>query len=288
MTNDIQLKNTMTDKYAVVGYPIGHSKSPLIHRLFAEQTQQDLSYEAILIDSEQTSFEWAMADLKNRGYKGINITVPFKLDAFEYANTLSSRAETAHAVNTFSFANGGETQGDNTDGIGLVNDIEINGQCQFKDKSVLILGAGGAVQGILEPLLNKQPKTIHIANRTANRAQALGQRFESNITITASGWEDIPIQAYDIIINGTSASLEGKVPPIRSEVIGKDSLVYDMMYGPKPTVFMDWATQAQPSCQTMDGLGMLVGQAAEAFFIWRGVRPKTAPVIAEVRQLIRE
>ena len=276
----------MTDKYAVVGYPIGHSKSPLIHRLFAEQTQQDLSYEAILIDSEQTSFEWAMADLKNRGYKGINITVPFKLDAFEYANTLSSRAETAHAVNTFSFANGGETQGDNTDGIGLVNDIEINGQCQFKDKSVLILGAGGAVQGILEPLLNKQPKTVHIANRTANRAQALGQRFEGAITITTSGWEDIPTQAYDIIINGTSASLEGKVPPISSDVVGKDSLVYDMMYGSKPTVFMDWATQAQPSCQTMDGLGMLVEQAAEAFFIWRGVRPETAPVIAEVRQLI--
>lgn len=276
----------MTDKYAVVGYPIGHSKSPLIHRLFAEQTQQDLSYEAILIDSEQTSFEWAMADLKNRGYKGINITVPFKLDAFEYANTLSSRAETAHAVNTFSFANGGETQGDNTDGIGLVNDIEINGQCQFKDKSVLILGAGGAVQGILEPLLNKQPKTVHIANRTANRAQALGQRFEGAITITTSGWKGIPTQAYDIIINGTSASLEGKVPPISSDVVGKDSLVYDMMYGSKPTVFMDWATQAQPNCQTMDGLGMLVGQAAEAFFIWRGVRPETAPVIAEVRQLI--
>lgn len=276
----------MTDKYAVVGYPIGHSKSPLIHRLFAEQTEQDISYEAILVDSEETSFEWAMADLKNRGYKGINITVPFKLDAFEYANELSNRAQTAHAVNTFVFNEDGTTNGDNTDGIGLVNDIEVNGKCPFADKSVLILGAGGAVQGILEPLLSKKPKMVHIANRTAKRAEVLGQRFETTCKIGASGWEDIPLQTYDIIINGTSASLEGKVPPVSSELVGSDSLVYDMMYGAEPTVFMDWAKQAQPNCQTMDGLGMLVGQAAEAFYNWRGVRPETAPIIAEVRKQI--
>ncbi len=276
----------MTDKYAVVGYPIGHSKSPLIHRLFAEQTHQDISYEAILIDNEESSFEWAMADLKNRGYKGINITVPFKLDAFEYADKLSSRAQTAHAVNTFVFNPDGSTDGDNTDGIGLVNDIEINGQCSFADKSVLILGAGGAVQGILEPVLSKKPKSVHIANRTAKRAQVLGERFDSETPITASGWEDIPQQTYDIIINGTSASLEGKLPPITDSVVGKDSLVYDMMYGAEPTVFMDWAKQLQPQCKTMDGLGMLVGQAAEAFYIWRGVQPETAPVITEVRKLL--
>lgn len=278
----------MTDKYAVVGYPIGHSKSPMIHRLFAEQTNQDMSYEAILVDTEETSFEWEIADLKNRGYKGINITVPFKLDAFEYANELSSRAETAHAVNTFSFADNGNTAGDNTDGIGLVNDIEINGNCPFKDKSVLILGAGGAVQGIMEPLLAKHPKSVHIANRTAKRAEVLGQRFECETIITASGWEDIPEQHYDIIINGTSASLEGKIPPVSNTVVGANSLVYDMMYGAEPTVFMDWAKDAQPECTTMDGLGMLVGQAAEAFYIWRGVRPETAPVIEEVRKLISE
>lgn len=276
----------MTDKYAVVGYPISHSKSPLIHRLFAEQTQQDLTYEAILIDSEDTSFAWAMADLKNQGYKGINITVPYKLDAFEFANELTSRAKTAQATNTYTFNTDGSVTGDNTDGIGLVNDIELNGKTELTGKNILILGAGGAVQGILEPLLEKRPGLVHIANRTAKRAQVLGERFQSQTPITASGWEDIPVENYDIIINGTSASLEGKIPPISTEVVGADSLVYDMMYGAKPTVFMDWAKQAQPTCQTMDGLGMLVGQAAEAFYIWRGVRPQTAPVIEAVRTLI--
>lgn len=276
----------MTDKYAVVGYPISHSKSPLIHRLFAEQTQQDISYEAILIDSDDTSFQWAMADLKNRGYKGINITVPFKLDAFEYADQLTERATIAQAVNTFIFNDDGTTEGDNTDGIGLVNDIEINGQTSFKDKKVLILGAGGAVQGILQPLLAKLPKSIHIANRTAQRAKKLGERFDTDTPMTASGWDDIPEQPFDIVINGTAASLEGKLPPISPAVVSQTSLVYDMMYGEKPTVFMEWAKQAQPDCMVMDGLGMLVGQAAEAFFLWRGVRPQTAPIIAEVRQAL--
>ncbi|GKT11359.1 MAG: shikimate dehydrogenase [Thiomicrorhabdus sp.] len=278
----------MTDLYAVVGDPIAHSKSPLIHRLFAEQTNQDLVYEAIRIDIDDTTFDWAMADLKNRGYKGINITVPFKLDAFEYANNLSNRAQTAHAVNTFTFNESGKIDGDNTDGIGLVNDIEINGLRPFRDQRVLILGAGGAVQGILEPLLAKQPASLHIANRTAKRAQVLGKRFDTGIPITASGWEDIPEGPFDIIINGTSASLEGKVPPIANHVVGENSLVYDMMYGAQPTVFMDWAKQVQANCQAMDGLGMLVGQAAEAFYSWRGIRPETAPVIKQVRDLMTE
>ena len=273
----------MTDSYAVIGYPIGHSKSPMIHRLFAEQTQQDLTYEAILVDTDDSSFQWAIADLKNRGYKGINITVPYKLDAFETANQLTERAQTAHAVNTYTFNEDGTITGDNTDGIGLINDIETNGGRLFKGQSILILGAGGAVQGILGPLIDKQPARIHIANRTTNRAAVLGKRFTTDIPMTASGWEDIPTQHYDIIINGTSASLEGKLPPISADVVGAKTLVYDMMYGQKPTVFMDWAQHAQPSCKSMDGLGMLVGQAAEAFYQWRGVRPETAPVIAAVR-----
>lgn len=276
----------MTDLYAVIGDPIAHSKSPLIHRLFAEQTHQDLAYEAIRVDTDDTTFQWAIADLKNRGYKGLNITVPFKLDAFESADQLSPRAQSAHAVNTFIFNDDGTTSGDNTDGIGLVNDIELNGLRSFKDQKVLILGAGGAVQGILEPLLGKQPGLVHIANRTAQRAIVLGKRFTTPITITGSGWEDIPEIQYDIIINGTSASLEDKLPPISDKLIAEDSLVYDMMYGDKPTVFMDWAKQAQPNCQTMDGLGMLVGQAAEAFYLWRGVRPEIASVIADVRALM--
>ncbi|BBP44777.1 shikimate dehydrogenase (NADP(+)) [Thiosulfatimonas sediminis] len=279
----------MTDKYAVVGYPIGHSKSPLIHRLFAEQTGQDMCYEAILIDNEETTFRWSMADLKQRGYKGINITVPFKLDAFEYADSKSSRAESAHAINTFVFNEDGSTTGDNTDGIGLVNDIEINGRRSFKDQRILILGAGGAVQGIMEPLLEKQPASVHIANRTAKRAEVLGQRFETDIPVTGSGWDDIPVtEGYDIIINGTSASLDNKLPPVSEAVIKANSLVYDMMYGAEPTIFMNWAKQHQPNCTVMDGLGMLVGQAAEAFYLWRGVKPKTAPVIAEVRKLMSQ
>lgn len=277
----------MTDKYAVVGYPIAHSKSPLIHRLFAEQTDQDISYEAILIDNEETTFEWSMADLKQRGYKGINITVPFKLDAFEYADTLSSRAQSAHAVNTFLFDNEGKTHGDNTDGIGLVNDIEQNGQRPFAGQKVLILGAGGAVQGIMEPLLAKSPASVHIANRTAKRAEVLGNRFTTEIPISASGWEDIPCsEGYDIIINGTSASLDNKLPPVCEQVLKSDSLVYDMMYGAEPTIFMQWAKEHQPQCVVMDGLGMLVGQAAEAFYLWRGVRPETAPVITTVREMM--
>lgn len=274
----------MTDKYAVVGFPIGHSKSPLIHRLFAEQTGQDLTYEAILIDNEETSFKYAMADLKNRGYKGINITVPFKLDAFEYADSKSSRAQSAHAINTFIFNEDGSTTGDNTDGVGLVNDIEINGKRPFKDQRVLILGAGGAVQGILEPLLEKQPACVHIANRTAKRAEVLGQRFATETPVTGSGWEEIPdAQGYDIIINGTSASLDNKLPPVSPTILKADSLVYDMMYDKEPTIFMNWAQQHQPNCTVMDGLGMLVGQAAEAFFLWRGVRPATQSVIDQVR-----
>lgn len=274
----------MTDLYAVVGNPIAHSKSPLIHRLFAEQTQQDLVYEALLIDTEDTTFQFAISDLIARGYRGINITVPFKLDAFELADELSSRAKVAHAVNTFSFKDG-QISGDNTDGIGLVTDIEENAGCPFKDKKVLILGAGGAVQGIMQPLLEKQPGLVHIANRTAKRAEVLGNRFQTDATLTASDWEGIPENTFDIIINGTSASLEGKLPPISPSVLGQDSLVYDMMYGAEPTVFMQWAQQNQPDCQVRDGLGMLVGQAAEAFYIWRGVRPETQKVIDEVRRL---
>lgn len=274
----------MTDLYAVVGNPIAHSKSPLIHRLFAEQTHQDLVYEALLIDTEDTPFQFAISNLIARGYRGINITVPFKLDAFELADELSPRAEVAHAVNTFSFQEG-KILGDNTDGIGLVTDIEENANRPFKDQKVLILGAGGAVQGILQPLLEKQPGLVHIANRTAKRAEVLGKRFDTATPLTASDWDSIPDTAFDIIINGTSASLEGKLPPINPNVLGQDCLVYDMMYDAEPTIFMQWAKQHQAACQVRDGLGMLIGQAAEAFYIWRGVRPETQSVIDEVRRL---
>lgn len=278
----------MTDLYAVVGDPISHSKSPTIQRLFAEQTAQDLVYEAIRIDSDQTTFNAEMSILKMQGYKGINITVPYKLDAFEYANELTPRAQTAHAVNTFVFREDGTVLGDNTDGIGLIQDIQLNAGFAIQGKSVLILGAGGAVQGILEPLLACNPSQVHIANRTAERAQKLGERFTAQCSITASGWDDIPQQTFDLIINGTSASLDNKLPPIGTYVVGENSLVYDMMYDQEPTIFMNWAQQAQANCRVRDGLGMLVGQAAEAFNLWRNVRPETASVIEAVREMMQK
>jgi shikimate dehydrogenase len=270
------------DKYAVVGDPIAHSKSPQIHALFAEQTGQDLIYEAIRIDTDDDNFARRVQSLRQQGYKGLNVTVPFKLDAFELAETLSDRAQTAHAVNTLALDT--PLYGDNTDGVGLVCDIENNAGVPFAEKRVLILGAGGAVQGILQPLLQKQPGLVHIANRTAKRAEVLGQRFETDVPLSASGWDDIPTdQPYDIVINGTSASLEGKRPPVSAKVIGSQSLVYDMMYQNEPTVFLAWAREHQPDCQIRDGLGMLVGQAAESFYLWRGVHPKTQPVIEALR-----
>ena len=274
------------DKYAVVGDPISHSKSPLIHRLFAQQTSQNITYEAIRIDSEEINFASAVSQLKQQGFKGLNITVPYKVDAFEQADKLTDRAHIAQAVNTYCFNQDGLTLGDNTDGAGLVLDIQQQGQREFKNQRVLILGAGGAVQGILHPLLAQQPGLVHIANRTAKRAAVLGERFDTSIPISASGWDTIPLEPFDIIINGTSASLDNKLPPISAKVIGHGSLVYDMMYGAKPTIFMDWAKQHQPNCQTLDGLGMLVGQAAESFALWRGVKPDISPIIQQVRNLI--
>jgi len=275
------------DLYAVVGDPIAHSKSPLIHRLFAEQTGENLVYEAILIDSEQQPFDYAVDQLKQKGYKGLNITVPYKLSAFEYADDITPRAKVAQAVNTFCFQEDGKTLGDNTDGMGLVNDIQKNAQRPLKAQSILILGAGGAVQGVLQPILEQAPTQIHLANRTAPRAQNLAKRFAdmAHCPLTGSGWSDIPQQHWDIIINGTAASLEGKLLPVSPELIGPNSLVYDMMYAAEPTIFLNWAQQHQPNCQIADGLGMLVEQAAESFYLWRNIRPQTQPVIQTVRQL---
>lgn len=276
------------NRYAVVGDPIAHSKSPLIHRLFAEQCGIELTYEALRIDAEEAHFATEIRHLQSQGFKGLNITVPYKLDAFELADELTPRAQIAHAVNTYQFQQDGKILGDNTDGAGLVMDIEENGMRPFKNQKVLIIGAGGAVQGILKPLLAKQPAQVHIANRTAKRAEVLGQRFDTEVPIHGSGWDELPLQPFDIIINGTSASLEGKLPPISEKVIGANSLVYDMMYGAEPTVFLNWAQHHQPKCQRMDGLGMLVGQAAEAFYLWHNTMPKTKPVIEEVRRTIQQ
>lgn len=269
----------MSDLYAVMGNPINHSKSPQIHSAFAEQTEQDLIYSAILVPLEKFKDE---ADNFFRTGMGLNITVPFKEDAWQYADTYSSRALRAGAVNTLIKKEDGSIHADNTDGIGMVRDITVNHDCAIKGKRVLVLGAGGAVRGILEPVLEEQPLEVIVANRTVSKAQALAADFADVGKISGCGFEQIEGQ-FDLIINGTSASLSGELPPIPETVIHQQTVCYDMMYGAEPTVFNQWADSLNAAA-TLDGLGMLVEQAAESFQAWRGLRPESAPVIASIRE----
>ena len=271
-----------TDVYAVFGNPISHSKSPLLQMAFAEQTQQNITYTAECVEID--AFAAAADRFFAGGGKGLNITVPFKIDAFHYAKKLTERAERAGAVNTLFQDPSGAIVGDNTDGIGLVNDINNNLAWTIKNKTVLILGAGGAVRGILEPLINEQPTSITIANRTLSTAGALAVDFSDIYEIATSSFTDLNDQ-YDIIINGTSASLSGDLPPLPSTLLTKRSCCYDMMYSKDPTAFLVWCQQ-QGCCQFSDGLGMLVCQGAESFFIWRQVKPELAPVITQIRRTL--
>ncbi len=266
--------------YAVMGNPIAHSKSPRIHRLFADQTDQKLGYDALLIDKD--NFPAAVVEFFTAGGKGLNITVPFKLEAWQISDQLSERARRAGAVNTLWCDPQGNLHGDNTDGIGLVRDLTSNLSIKLKDKSVLLLGAGGAARGVLAPLLAEQPASVHIANRTAIRAAELATSFADISNIQASGFEAIDAHPFDVIINATAAGLQGQVPPLPAGVIGPDSFCYDMVYATEPTAFMQYAVQ-QHCRQACDGLGMLVEQAAEAFHVWRGIMPNTAPVMASLR-----
>ena len=269
------------DRYGVMGNPIGHSKSPMIHTLFAEQTGQSLSYEAILV--EIGAFAEAVAAFRAEGGKGLNVTVPFKLDAWELTDERSERAELAGAVNTLVLREDGSLFGDNTDGIGMVGDIRDNLGVALKEKRILILGAGGAVRGVLGPILDEQPGSVVIANRTPSRAEELAGLFAGFGSVRGCGFDVLAGEQFDIVINGTSASLQGEVPPLPDNLLADNALCYDMMYGAEPTAFMVWAQQH--GCEHVsDGLGMLVGQAAESFFIWRGVRPETVPVIKAVRE----
>ena len=269
------------DRYGVMGNPIGHSKSPLIHTLFAEQTAQSLSYEAILV--EIGAFAEAVQSFRDEGGKGLNVTVPFKLDAWELTDERSERAELAGAVNTLVLREDGSLYGDNTDGIGMVSDIRDNLGVVLKEKKVLILGAGGAVRGVLGPVMDEGPASLTIANRTPARAEELAELFAQYGTVSGCGFDALEGQQFDIVINGTSASLQGEVPPLPNNLLADNALCYDMMYGAEPTAFMVWAQQH--GCRHIsDGLGMLVGQAAESFYIWRGVKPQTAPVIEAVRE----
>jgi shikimate dehydrogenase len=272
----------MTDKYAVLGNPIAHSKSPLIHAAFAKQTHQDISYEAILAPLD--GFRQTVQRLQDEGYKGANVTVPFKFEAYDACHQHTDRAFVAGAVNTLTF-NGGHIAGDNTDGAGLVRDITHNLGYTLQDAQVLLLGAGGAAQGVLQPLVEAAPANITVANRNVEKAHIMVQRLaieQAICNISVLEFKALN-QPFDIIINATSAGLADSALPIPDAAFGKQTLAYDMMYG-RETPFMAQAQKA--GAQVADGLGMLVEQAAEAFAGWRGVRPDTQPVLQQLRQAI--
>ena len=274
----------MTDKYAVIGNPIAHSKSPLIHAAFAKQfeitdTPQDITYEPIFAGLDD--FEATVRDLIAKGYKGANVTVPFKLEAFALCDDLSERAKAAGAVNTLIFEYA-KIKGDNTDGAGLVSDITHNLGIVLQDAQILVLGAGGAAQGVLLPLLDSNPECITIANRTLENAHFMVQKIAAQnkvCNMVVCTYEHLHAE-FNVIINATSTGLSDTALPIANTIFAKNCLAYDMMYG-RETPFM--AQARANGAQVADGLGMLVEQAAEAFFIWRGVRPQTAPVIAMLR-----
>ena len=273
----------MLDQYAVFGNPIAHSKSPQIHTWFAQQTKQSLEYTAIL--APEDDFEASAQAFFARGGLGANVTVPFKLDALVFADTLSPRARRAGAVNTLQKGKNGEIYGDNTDGVGLVRDLTNNLGFSLAGKKVLLVGAGGAARGVIEPLLNAGIAQLKIANRTPEKAQQLVKIFhglQPKTQLSSSNWAALEANQFDLIINATSSSLAGDLPPLPDHLFSKQSLAYDLMYSQQPTPFMLWAKQ-QGATQIADGLGMLVEQAAEAFFLWRQVRPATQVVLQKLR-----
>ena len=268
--------------YAVVGNPISHSKSPRIHSLFACQTGEPLEYTAIQAPIDD--FSGTVRNFFERGGKGLNVTVPFKEQAWTLADHRTTRAAKAGAANTLYLDQENELVADNTDGVGIVRDLQNNHGVALKGLKVLVLGAGGAVRGVIGPILAEQPAALTIANRTVAKAEALVRLFAKDAGTTvlnACGFE-APDQPFDLIINGTSASLQGDLPPVSANVIGPATVVYDMMYSLQTTTFNQWALDNNAH-RVFDGLGMLVEQAAESFFVWRGVRPETAPVIEELR-----
>jgi shikimate dehydrogenase len=268
------------DRYAVFGNPIAHSKSPEIHRRFARQSNQQLTYDAVLVPED--GFGVAVEDFFARGGKGLNITVPFKQDAWAAAQWRSPAAELAGAVNTLYRDAQGRLCGDNTDGIGMVRDIVENHQGRVRGARVLLLGAGGAVRGVIQPLLEQGPAQLVVANRTPAKAEALARLFGHLGPVRGCGYADLAGQSYDLIINGTAASLQGEVPPLPDGVLAPGGWCYDMMYSAGVTAFGRWAQQ-QGAAKVLDGLGMLVEQAAESFHIWRAVRPDTRALVAEIR-----
>lgn len=271
----------MTDRYAVFGHPIQHSKSPRIHAAFAAQTEQDMRYEAI--EAPLDGIVEALAVFWASGAVGANVTVPFKEDVYRLVSTapnrLTARAQRAGAVNTLK-REASTVLGDNTDGAGLVRDLVTNLGVNLAGARLLVLGAGGATRGVLGPLLEEKPAVLFVANRTASKARALAVLFSDAGNIRGGGFADIPGEPFDVVINATAASLAGELLPLPDDVFAPGALAYDLMYG-RDTPFMCFARQH--GARVVDGLGMLVEQAAEAFALWRGVRPHTEPVLAQLR-----
>lgn len=269
-----------SDFYAVMGNPIKHSKSPQIHTAFAKQTKEPVKYDPIHV--ELGGFVQSVGNFVANGGKGLNITVPYKQEAWALVDKRSEAAQIAGAVNTIIVQEDGSLLGENTDGTGLVRDITINHQQNLENKHILIMGAGGAVRGVVMPLLATKPASITIVNRHSDKAITLEKLFQDKGNVKGCGYSELGQQKFDVIINGTSASLGGELPPLPKGITTKNTFCYDMMYDAKATVFMQWA-QAQGCSIAVDGLGMLIEQAAESFFLWRGIRPETAGVLKTIR-----
>ena len=268
-----------TKRYGVMGYPVSHSKSPIIHQVFAEQTGQNIQYELLKVPPDK--LESALQNFRRTGGKGLNITVPHKSEVLKLADTLSDRAKIAGAVNTLVFDDN-DIFGDNTDGVGLMRDLQENQNLNLKGMDILILGAGGATRGIVYPLLMAKPSSLTIANRTLSRATALADYFGAHGPCTACRFENISEKAsYQLVINATSAGLKGEAPPYPEQVVNEATHCYDLSYGFKRTPFSKWAAKLGAASSVM-GWGMLVEQAAESFNIWHGVRPDTAPVLKQL------
>ncbi len=270
----------MIDRYAVFGFPIGHSKSPVIHQQFAEQTGQQLSYDAVEVKPEV--FDETLAEFFSAGGKGLNCTVPLKELAFEKVDELTQRAKFSGAVNTIKRLDDGSLLGDNTDGVGLLTDLCENLGLQLDGKRILVLGAGGASRGVLGPLLGAKPLELWLANRTVSKAQALEVLFSSEGPIHASSFEGLAGKQFDLIINATSASLTADLPPLADGLLASKGVCYDLAYSQEATAFVKWGVQ-QGAALSVDGLGMLVEQAAHAFNLWRDVMPETKLLRASLR-----
>ena len=273
----------MTDRYGVIGHPISHSKSPVIHAQFARQTGQDLTYEAI--DIAPGDLATTLDNLIHEGFKGLNVTVPHKNAVVDLMDELSDRARLASAVNTITAQPDGKLVGENTDGIGLVRDLRRNLRFELQDADILILGAGGATRGIVPSLLDAKTRSVLIANRTVERAEELATAFGeagANLgPISACSFDALGTQQFDLIINATSAGLHGEVPPFPASIIDAEVVCYDLSYAMKPTPFIAWATD-NGATKAHQGWGMLVEQAAASFRIWRDVKPDTKPILANL------